>query len=199
MAARKAAGLLEAGALIRVISPELHPKLVQMVTEGNALAELRAYAPGLLASLGVEKLDLVIAATDDPKVNTAVWEEARTLGCLVNVVDDPEHSNFILPAVVRRGELQIAISTGGASPALARRIREDLESQFGPEYGELAALLGELRPEILIRFPPGEARRKAALALIDSRLLDLLQAGEAGEARVYAFKELERIADQLSQ
>jgi len=150
VAARKVAGLLAAGARVTVISPELSTEVESRAAERQITVLRRAYEPGDLSGAF-----LVIAATDDPPANAAVWEEARQLGCLINAVDDPAHSNFILPAVVRRGEVNLAISTGGASPTLARRLREQLETQVGPEYGDLAGLMAELRPEIM---PPPKPR-----------------------------------------
>lgn len=181
VAARKAQALLEAGAPTRCISPEFchefraledHPGL-EMIT--------RTYRPGDLAGAFI-----VIAATDDPQVNQAVWRDALQQGCLVNVVDDPQHSNFILPAVVQRGELKVAVTTGGASPALARRLRERLEGLFGPEYAELARLLAELRPELQARFAPGEPRLRAALSLVDSDLLEIIRRDGFEAARRWA-------------
>ncbi|MGQ9768359.1 MAG: uroporphyrinogen-III C-methyltransferase, partial [Anaerolineae bacterium] len=134
---------------------------------------------------------LVIAATDDPVVNHAVSVEAERHGCLVNVVDAPQHSNFIVPAVVRRGEVTVTVSTGGASPALARRLRERLAQIIGPEYGDLAALMAELRPELLARFPPGRPRLEAALHLVDSDLLAVLKDRDMAAARAYAEALLE--------
>lgn len=166
VADRKVRALLEAGAKVTVISPSLVPELDHLSQEDRIQVLRRAYRPGDL-----EGVFLVIAATDDPALNHAVWEEAQRCGCLINVVDDPRHSNFILPAVLRRGEFTLSISTGGGSPALARRVREQLEPQFGPEYGELARLLAELRPDLLRRFASPEARLSAALALIDAGAL----------------------------
>jgi siroheme synthase-like protein len=85
------------------------------------------------------------------------------------------HSNFILPAVVQRGELSVSVSTGGSSPALARRLRERIENLIGPEYGILASLMAELRPELLETFPAGEARLQAALRVVDSDILNVIQ------------------------
>lgn len=181
VAARKVAGLLAAGAAVTVISPALVPELAQRAAAGEIEVVSRAYRPGDLAGAF-----LAIAATDDPAVNRAVWEEAERGGCLINVVDDPGHSNFIVPAVVRRGEIVLAISTGGASPALARRLRERLEAAIGPEYGVLADLLAELRPELFACFPPGELRLAAALRLVDSDVLEIIRrdGAEAGRARL---------------
>lgn len=170
VAARKAESLLEAGAQPTVISPAVDARLQAAAEGGHILLLLRPYAAGDL-----DGAFLVIAATDDPATNQAVFLEAMQRNLLVNVVDDPQHSNFILPALVRRGDLSIAISTGGASPALARRLREKLESDFGPEYAWLTQLLAELRPDLLQRFPDSETRLQAALALIDSGLVDVLR------------------------
>jgi precorrin-2 dehydrogenase/sirohydrochlorin ferrochelatase len=173
VAARKVAGLMEVGAQITVISPALVPELLLLEATERVAVINRAYRDGDLVAAF-----LVVAATDDPSVNQAVAHEAEQRGCLVNVVDDPMLSNFIVPAVMRRGELTVAISTGGASPALARRLREQLEVLIGPEYAVLADLLAELRPELLTRGEDGEvakARLGAALRLVDSDLLEVIK------------------------
>jgi precorrin-2 dehydrogenase/sirohydrochlorin ferrochelatase len=191
VAARKVAGLLEAGAQVTVISPALTLELKTLAEAGRIVVINRPYWEGDLAGAF-----LVIAAADDPAVNQAVRQEADRHNCLLNVVDDPAHSNFITPAIVRRGDVTIAISTGGASPALARRLRERLETLVGPEYGELASLLAELRPELLSRFEPGEARLTAALRLVDSELLDVIRRSGREAARRYALDLLD--ADNVS-
>jgi precorrin-2 dehydrogenase / sirohydrochlorin ferrochelatase len=170
VATRKVEGLLAAGANVKVISPVLTRELQFMLDSGEIAHLPREYQGGDL-----EDAFLVIATTDDSAVNQAVWIEARSRGCLVNVVDDPVHSNFILPAVVQRDELSIAISTGGSSPALARRLRERFEELIGPEYGVLAGLMAELRPELIESFPAGEARLQAALRVVDSDILNIIQ------------------------
>lgn len=185
VAFRKIIGLLDAGANIKVISPKAITKLDELARTQKLEWLRRPYQEGDL-----EGAFLVVAATDDPNVNQAVWEESQREGCLVNVVDDPAHSNFIVPALVRRGDLTIAISTGGASPALARRLREKLDTEFGPEYNDFTALLGELRPTLLNAFPPGEARLNAALQLIDSDLIDVLHQNGVERARRVALEIL---------
>jgi len=186
VAARKVAGLLAAGAQITVISPEATSELRALAAAGRIAISARAYQPGDLAGEF-----LVIAATDDGAVNQAVWAEATERGCLVNVADDPAHCNFILPAVIRRGEVTVAVSTGGASPALARRLKEQLEAFIGPEYGALAELLAELRPELLARFAPGRPRLAAALRLVDSDVLDVIRRAGRAAARERALALLE--------
>ena len=138
---------------------------------------------------------MVIAATDDPAVNEAVFREAQALGCLVNVVDDPARCSFFVPAVVRRGALTIAVSTGGKSPALARRIRQQLESLFDPAYGPLLDQMRRLRPTVQSTVPdPG---RRAAFweRLLDSDVLDRLRAGDEVGAisQAEALLQVERI------
>ena len=170
IALRKIEGLLEASAQVTVISPAFCPEISELINEGKISALERPYQPGDLSGAF-----LAIAATNDASVNQAIFREANQHGILINTVDDPPHCNFIVPAVIRRGELSLAISTGGGSPALARRLRERLEMQVGPEYGELSALLGELRPELMQCFPAGKARLEAALALVDSDILEVIR------------------------
>jgi len=185
VAARKVEGLLVADAQVKVISPVIVPELQTLVASNAITYVQRAYQSGDL-----ENVFLTIAATDDPSVNHSVWAEATRRGCLVNVVDDPEHSTFILPAILQRGEMSVAVSTGGGSPALARRLRERLEDIFGTEYGVLTELLAELRPEIKSSFPPGKARLQAALRVVDSKILHIIQNQGRDAALIYAREQL---------
>jgi len=185
VAARKVEGLLAADAQVKVISPVIVPELQNLVSSGVITYVQRAYQSGDL-----ENVFLTIAATDDSSVNHLVWAEATRRGCLVNVVDDPEHSTFILPAILQRGEMSVAVSTGGGSPALARRLRERLEDIFGTEYGVLTELLAELRPEIKSSFPPGKARLQAALRIVDSKILHIIQNQGRDAALIYAREQL---------
>ncbi|MGD8406564.1 MAG: bifunctional precorrin-2 dehydrogenase/sirohydrochlorin ferrochelatase [Anaerolineales bacterium] len=185
VAARKVEGLLEAGAQVKVISPEIIPELQKLIASGDVSYLQRAYQNGDL-----EGAYLTIAATDDLSVNHAVWVEATNRGCLINVVDDPEHSTFILPAIVKRGEMSVAVSTGGGSPALARRLRERLEDMIGTEYGTLTEILAELRPEIKTKFSPGKARLQAALRVVDSNILHIIQNQGRDAALSYAREQL---------
>lgn len=181
VAARKVKDLLEAGAHVTLISPSLMPEL-QGLADARRIAVInRPYQEGDLSGAF-----LVIAATNDSKVNQMVWQEAEQRGCLVNVVDDPAHCSFIAPAVLRRGEVTITVSTGGASPALARRLRERLEGLIGPEYGDLAILLAELRPKLQSRYTVEKDRQKAAFRLVDSDLLGIIKNKGMDEARLRA-------------
>jgi precorrin-2 dehydrogenase/sirohydrochlorin ferrochelatase len=178
VAARKVAALREAGARPVVISPVLCAPLRRLVDEGEIDAVERPYQPGDLTGIR-----LVIAATDDPTTNEAVWREAQRAGCLVNVVDDPARCNFYVPATVRRGPLALTVSTGGNSPLLAGRIRKMLEQQFDAAYEPYLELLGELRPRVVAQVAE-PARRKALWeSLLDSDILALLRAGQFAAAR----------------
>lgn len=195
VATRKVKSLVEAGAMVTVISPEFDQGLRDLAESGKIHLVQRAYHSGDLLSMDSpsKRPALVIAATDVPEINQAVWQEARQIGCLVNVVDDPEHSNFIVPAMVGYGELKISISTGGASPALARRLREKLADVIGPEYGVLAELMAELRPDLRARFEAGEPRLQAALQLVDSNALDIIRTQGSQAGRLYLARFLERL------
>jgi siroheme synthase-like protein len=164
------------------------PELRVLAAGGRVTLINRLYRAGDLADAL-----LVIAATNDSAINESVWQEAKQRRCLVNVVDDPAHCNFIVPAVVRRGEVTIGIATGGASPALARRLRERLESLVGPEYGHLAILLAELRPELQSRFKDEKARQEAAYRLVDSDLAEIIRVKGLDQARLRAQELLAEI------
>ena len=144
VARRKCRSLLEAGARITVIAPRLDPRLGELRDQGLLAHIQRSYEPGDLTGAF-----LVFAATDNAAVNRAVAEEAASRGILVSLADTPALGNFTMPSAVRRGALLIAVSTGGKSPALARLIREGLEEEFGPEYGEALEILGAVREKLL--------------------------------------------------
>jgi len=173
VAARKVADLCAAGARPLVISPTLCAALRYQVEAGEIDAIQRGYQPGDL-----DGVRLVIAASDDPAANEAVWREAQEAGCLANIVDDPARCNFYVPATVRRGALTVSVSTSGHSPLLARRIRQVLEQQFDEAYGPYLELLGELRPRVQEQIVE-PARRKALWeAVLDSGILELIRAGQ---------------------
>jgi precorrin-2 dehydrogenase / sirohydrochlorin ferrochelatase len=137
----KVEGLLACDGEVTLIAPEAEPALQELASEGSIRWEQREYA-------GPEDLEAVfmaIAATNDTDVNIAVYDDAERRAMLVNVVDVPPLCNFILPAIVRTGPLAIAISTAGASPALAKRIKREVEGQFGEPYARLAVMLNEVR------------------------------------------------------
>jgi precorrin-2 dehydrogenase / sirohydrochlorin ferrochelatase len=133
---RKVRKLAQAGASVVVVSPEIRPELLGMNLEVNN----RAYEYGDL-----EGADLAFAATDSREVNAAVAREARERGVRINVADRPSEGDFAVPSTLRRGGLQVAVSTGGASPTLAKRIRNELEATFGPEWAGVVEELGAVR------------------------------------------------------
>jgi siroheme synthase-like protein len=137
----KVEGLLACDADVTLIAPDAEPALEEYAREGSIRWERRAYG----GADDLEGIFLVIAATNDSEVNIAVSEDAEARAMLVNVVDVPPLCNFILPAVVRTGPLAIAISTAGSSPALAKRMKREIEGQFGEPYARLAVLLNEVR------------------------------------------------------
>jgi precorrin-2 dehydrogenase/sirohydrochlorin ferrochelatase len=151
----KIESLLATGALVRVIAPKATPRVREWARDGRIDWEAREYAPSDFAGVF-----LVIAATSSPALHDEIYAEARSRGVLCNAVDEPERCDFYFPAVVRRGELQIAISTGGLSPALAQRLRKELEQQFGPEWEEWVTQLGRTRDELRsIPMPPDQRKR----------------------------------------
>ncbi len=143
VALRKVQALIEHGADVEIVSPNFCPELTELEKEKAVRAIHRNYKPEDL-----EDAFIAIAATDDINTNEKVAAEARRLGILVNVVDDPNNSNFIAPSYFRRGDIIVAISTSGKSPALARKIRSELENNFQAEYAQLALVADEVRSEL---------------------------------------------------
>jgi precorrin-2 dehydrogenase/sirohydrochlorin ferrochelatase len=151
----KIEGLLASGAAVRVLAPQATPAVEYWARSGRIVWDARTFEPADL-----EGTFLVVAATSSVEVNDSVFREAQRRGVLCNVVNDPEHCDFYYPAVVRRGDLQIAISTSGRSPALAQRLRRELEEQFGPEYEAWIEHLGQKRKELLSHEMDPEERRR---------------------------------------
>ncbi|HEY6419558.1 MAG TPA: bifunctional precorrin-2 dehydrogenase/sirohydrochlorin ferrochelatase [Candidatus Binataceae bacterium] len=175
IAARKVASLLEAGAVVTVISPTLVPTLESSAARGAITHEARAYRLG-----DMKGFLIVFATTDDRDLQRALAAEARELGILINIADASELCTFIAPAVVSRGALRIAISTSGASPALASRIRRELEHQFGAEYARALDILRAARHHLRGSEPRIETRADKLRALADSALPDHLRRADFG-------------------
>jgi siroheme synthase-like protein len=173
MAEEKVRGLLAAGARVTVIAPSLTPALAELAAEGRILHRAREYQPGDL-----QGVVLAISTDRTPEVAGAVWREARDRNVLLNTVDDVPHCNFIAPAVVRRGDLSIAISTGGKAPVLAVRLRQRLERELGEEHARFLALAGAARETLADRQPDFATRRELWYRLVDSDVLDLLRQGD---------------------
>lgn len=151
----KIESLQAANARVTVIAPHASDRIMSMAAAGEILWRQREYATGDVAGQF-----LVVAATDVPEVNRAVFAEAEAAGILINAVDDPPFCDFYFPSVVRRGDLQIAISTAGASPALAQRLRKEINAILPLDAGDWLAELGNLRREVLQLEPLNEARKE---------------------------------------
>jgi precorrin-2 dehydrogenase/sirohydrochlorin ferrochelatase len=168
--ARKVKTLLECGARVTVISPETVSDVDHLSEAGRIDLKRREFSPEDLAGRF-----LVIGATDDVKLNRQIAAEAEKRQMLCNIADFPEGCNFILPAVVRRGDLLIAISTSGNSPAFARTLRKQIESNYGPEYGRFLDLMGAIRTRLLSRSHAPEEHKPLFEALIEGGLLALIR------------------------
>jgi precorrin-2 dehydrogenase len=173
VAEEKVQSLLLAGARITVISPQLTPGLTALAATNQITHHDRTYASG-----DVVGFFLAYAATDDEDLHVEIAAEAAAAGVLVNVVDRPRLCDFIMPSVVERGDLVIATSTGGASPAMARRIRCELEEIFGPEYALALTLLRRVRETLAASPHTGAERQRIFTALVDSPLLDYIRHGQ---------------------
>jgi siroheme synthase-like protein len=159
VAERKVEGLVAVGANVTVISPGITDRLKALLKQGAIRHVAREYQAGDRAGY-----DLVFVATDNSEINTAVSSEARSLRIWVNSADDPDHCDFILPAVIRRGDLAVAVSTGGVSPAVTRAIREELDEYFTADYSGLVQIAGEVRRELRERsVSPGASAWNRAL------------------------------------
>ena len=173
VAAGKVRGLLEAGAVVTVIAPEIDPAIAGL--EGVAI-ERRAYRRG-----DIDGHRFVVAATGDPQINQAVYDDGEAAGVWVNAADDPARCSAILPARIRQGRLTVTISTGGHSPAVASWLKERLAAELGPEYDQLIGLLGEARKEVQAQgLATEELDWRRAL---DSGILDLVRAGRLDAAK----------------
>jgi len=154
IALQKIPSLLAAEAHLRVIAPRVSPEIAALAAEGRLELIRREFADSDL-----DEIFLVVAATDNPAVNTAVYQAAVDRNILCNSVDDPPHCDFYFGSIVSRGDLQIAISTAGESPALAQQLRREIDEQLPGDLGPWLHNLGELRREVLATYPAGEERR----------------------------------------
>jgi siroheme synthase-like protein len=188
----KVEGLLACEGDVTLIAPDVHPELNQLALEGSIRWEQRAYA----GPSDLEGVFMVIACTDDTDINIGIYEDAERRAMLVNVVDVPPLCNFILPAIVRTGPLAIAISTAGASPALAKRMKGEISELFGVEYAQLAILLNDVRGWAKGTLPTYQDRKDFFESIVngDPDPIALLRAGDtaavqdliAGAQRVHA-------------
>jgi precorrin-2 dehydrogenase/sirohydrochlorin ferrochelatase len=170
VAERKVLGLLDSGAKVELVARDINPRLMDMASKG-----LIRWAAEEFAEEQLQGAALVIAATDSEAVNRQVSSAAQSRGIPVNAVDQPADCTFIVPAVVRRGDFLIAVSTSGCSPALARRVREELERCFGSEYDEFLRLMRKIRPLVLKRGEGQEENSRVFKELLDSGLLEAVR------------------------
>ncbi|MGG0936556.1 bifunctional precorrin-2 dehydrogenase/sirohydrochlorin ferrochelatase [Brevibacillus centrosporus] len=172
VAERKIRGLLDADADVYVVAPSCTAQIDTWSQQGKIAWERRFFKP-----TDTEKAVLIIAATNQPDVNLAVYQACQAQQW-INIVDRPDLCTFTVPAVVERGDMQIAISTGGNNPGLAKKLRTQVEEWFGPEYGDYTKFLGEMRQRVL-RLHLAESQKRAILAeLLDERFLDWTRSGE---------------------
>ncbi len=166
VAFRKVRRLLQCGARVKVISAKLSPEM-EALKNRNEIVHIN----GRYKADHIADAFIVIGATNSRTVNNRIFRDARAGKVLVNIVDEPERCDFILPSVVERGDLAMAISTGGKSPALARHLRQELEEVYGEEYEIYLDILGQTRAIVLARRQPSDENRKIFEALIHSDLL----------------------------
>ncbi len=178
MAERKVKALLNCRAQIRLISPRITPALKKMAGRRKLKWRSRPFRGGDLRGAF-----LVFAATDDPEVNRLIAAQTKKTNTLVNVANLPEASSFLVPAVVRRGGLLIAVSTSGHSPALAKRIRQELGRTFGREFSDFLELLGRVRQALRAKIPLQVQRQRILNRLVRSEILDLIRSGRLHRAR----------------
>ena len=178
VAERKVDSLLESGARVTLVSPQATPRLAELAEQRRILWSQRVFRQG-----DTTGSFLVISASGQEEVNRLVSEECKTNNIPVNVVDDPQKCGFLVPAVLRRGDLVIAVSSGGASPLVARGIRDELADRYGPEYEQYLNYLAEARAEALNCIPDARRRRQVFARLTDGRLLRLVRGGRMNEAK----------------
>ena len=191
----KVDGLLACGAKVPLVAPEAEPALVAYAGEGSIEWARRRFEP-----TDLEGAFLAIAATNDTDVNIAVYERAEERAMLVNVVDVPPLCNFILPAIVRTGPLAIAISTAGASPALAKRMKREIAGQFGEPYAQLAILLNDVRGWAKATLPTYQDRKAFFEAIVNGAPdpIALLRAGDGAAVRELIATAQARAGEELA-
>ncbi|MBW2656124.1 MAG: bifunctional precorrin-2 dehydrogenase/sirohydrochlorin ferrochelatase [Deltaproteobacteria bacterium] len=179
---RKVKTLLDCGARVTVVSPEVSRQLWELAASGDIKLAERSYQ-----SEDLNGVFVVIGATDDERLNQQISSDADRLNTLCNIADRPEVCNFILPSIVQRDDLVITISTSGQSPALAKKLRKALENQFGEEYGTLLQLMGAIRKKLLQQAHKPEAHKPLFEQLINSDLIVMIQAGKTEEIDALLF------------
>ncbi len=188
VAVRKIKTLLLSGAQLRVISPAVAGKIADWARGGEVQLELREYA----GAGDLQGAKLVFAATDSDAVNSAVCRDAASLGLLANDCIKPERGSFVVPASIHRGPLVMTVSTGGASPALAVKLRDELAERYGAEYEDYVEFLAELRARVHDHIAEPHVRRMIFHHLMKFDILELIRSGRLDDYRAKVFAELER-------
>jgi len=187
VAERKVLPLLKSGASVEIISLKITSKLKKLVQEG-----LISYRQGDYDPVDLAGTFLVIGATSSKDVNRRIAADCFERNILVNIVDDPEWCSFFVPAVMKRGSFQVAVSTDGKSPLLARKIKESLQKKYGPEYGKLTDLLGAIRLKLLGADENKEKGRVILDKLLDDDLLEMIEQGQWNQARERIINDVHR-------
>lgn len=191
-AEKKAIQLLEAGAHVTVVSPQVTKPLEELAASGSLEWIRRSYRRGDLVGAF-----LAIAAPGDRSINREVWEEAEEGKVLLNAVDDVQHCHFIAPAIYRQGDISVAISTAGKAPALAVRLRDRIVNLIGADHAALVDLLAELRGEVTRRIPDFGPRKALWYAMVDSDAIEIVRRGDITRARVRLLEILRQAAPEL--
>ena len=177
---RKTFSLLESGARVALIAPRIEPELMELEKQGRV--------NWIEANFSDQILDrfpdtvLIFGTTDNRETNVEIYESANRRKIPCNIADVPDLCSFIVPAVISQGDLIISVSTGGSSPALARRIRQELQKQFGPEYGKMTKLMGDLRKHVMSVGAGSDENRKLFSEIVDSELLKALRESDTKKA-----------------
>lgn len=188
VALRKVKTLLECGGQVRLVSKGVVPGLEEIIKKGEV-----EYRKKLFSTDDISEAFLVIGATNDHSVNTLVYKTASEEKILVNIVDIPSKCNFIVPSAIRQGDLCISISTGGKSPALAKKMRKSLQKEFGKEYSVFLEIMGRLRPRVIENNPDVKNRTKLFSNVVESDVLELIRKGDKkmAEEKIIHILELE--------
>lgn len=176
VALRKTLGLLACGAKVVVIAPQLNDEMQALATGEKIKWIEQEFCESILDEI-IDAI-MVFGTTNNREINLGIYRAATERKIPCNIADMPDLCTFIVPAVINQGDLLIAVSTGGASPALAKRIREELEKRFGPEYAEMTRLMRELRREIIRHGKTSDENKRLFGALVDSRLLEALKTND---------------------
>ncbi len=178
VAERKVTRLLEAGADVEVVGKILTQELETMKSEGKIRHVAADYREDF-----INEAFLVIGATDRDDVNERIYLDAKKKGIIVNIVDSPDRCDFTLPSIVQQGDLQIAISTGGKSPALAKKLRKEMQGSYGSEYRILLDIMGQVREKVVIRGHPYEENKRLFEALLNSKIIQYIREKNWGEVK----------------